>query len=792
MILAGALGDRTSFGFQDPSTQDLDHPDLLDRLISEVRLLGLVRVSEQRIGNNLRAAVGEPFDPAVVHGDVQRLTRLGEFRRVTGYAEKLEDGSVAVIYEFEEQAIINEIAVTGNKLISDQELKAMIPFVSGVQRDDFLIENTMRRIEELYRDKGHYLTAVSVDQQALEQDGLLIFQIIEGPRVRVKAIDFRGNDTISSDRLKSEIKTKPSQFLLRRGRLDEDVLAEDIAKIDRFYKDRGYLDVRVDRTIELSPDNKEAKVVFHISEGRQYILRSIRAVGPLPAEDPLTVFSEAQIAALMDLKPGDVFSRTALDRSIDAIEEAYRRLGYLHAEINNDRPRAVATEIHTGPEAIVDLYLNIDEGQRYLVGITPIIGNKTTQDRVIRRELRMEPGRPYDYTEVQRARQRLLRTRLFSDVNITALAPDLVDPKYRDLLVEVTERQSGSIGFGVALGSDDGVFGEFTLTENNFDILDFPETWGEFTSGRAFRGAGQRFNMTFRPGNEFFSYSVGWTEPHLFESEYALSLNGFFRDRRFSEYDEERASGTVSLSRRLGDVWQFGVHVQGEQVTLDEIEDQAPTEIFADAGPDTLTSVGLSLTRTTVPTLIRPGRGSRFEVSFDQFGLLGGDYDFSKIQSELTTFFTLHEDFFGRPSILKITSRVGYIFGDSAPTYERFYLGGRTFRGFEFRTIAPKGIRADNGLVSETSVGGDWLLFLGAQYEVPIFDENVTGVIFFDSGTVTEDFGLDDYRLSVGLGVRLYIPALGSAPIAFDFGFPVFSEDTDEEQVLTFSAELPF
>ena len=180
-------------------------------------------------------------------------------------------------------------------------------------------------------------------------------------------------------------------------------------------------------------------------------------------------------------------------------------------------------------------------------------------------------------------------------------------------------------------------------------------------------------------------------------------------------------------------------------------------------------------------------------MSFDQFGLLGGgDFDFSRVEAEFTTFFTLQEDFFGRASILKLTTRGGYIFGGASPTYERFYLGGRSFRGFEFRTIAPKGIRADNGEVSDTSVGGDWMFFLGGQYEVPIFDENVTGVVFLDSGTVTEDFGLNDYRLSAGLGVRLYIPALGSAPIAFDFGFPIFKEDTDEDQVLTFSAELPF
>ena len=126
------------------------------------------------------------------------------------------------------------------------------------------------------------------------------------------------------------------------------------------------------------------------------------------------------------------------------------------------------------------------------------------------------------------------------------------------------------------------------------------------------------------------------------------------------------------------------------------------------------------------------------------------------------------------------------------PTYERFYLGGRCFRGFDFRTVSPKGIRADTGQLGNDPVGGEWMLFFGGQYEFPIFEEVVTGVVFVDTGTVTHDVGIDDYRVSVGAGVRLYIPQLGPIPIAFDFGFPLIKQDGDRLQLLSFSAELPF
>jgi len=136
---------------------------------------------------------------------------------------------------------------------------------------------------------------------------------------------------------------------------------------------------------------------------------------------------------------------------------------------------------------------------------------------------------------------------------------------------------------------------------------------------------------------------------------------------------------------------------------------------------------------------------------------------------------------------------VAYIFGDDeAPIYEQFYLGGRSFRGFEFRTISPKGIRADTGTIGDDPVGGEWLLFLGTQYEFPLFEEVITGVLFLDTGTVTDEVGIDDYRAAVGFGIRLYIQQLGPLPIAFDFGFPVLKEDGDEEELLSFSADFPF
>jgi len=784
-VIACQFAARSALAQSVASLTDDQIQQLVDRPLSAVTFEGLQRVSPAEVTNNIRTAVGDPFNVRTILDDVARLTRLGQFKYVDAVAALQNDGSVRLRYEFEEQSMIRQRQVVGNKLLSDQDLLAVVQVVPEGPRDDFLIQTAKRRIETLYKKRGHYLTTVSIDEAELDSSGLLIFKIIEGPRVKVKAVEFEGNQAYTDDQVIAEVKTRTALFLFRKGELDEEILADDVAALDRFYKDRGYLDVRVDRQIELSPDNKEAKVVFLLAEGDSYTLRTVQ-VSDLQGK-PIKVFAPEQVAAILELKSGDVYSRDLLRKSTQALQEAYGRLGYLDTRIDD-------YVLRVGDQPKVDLLLELEEGAQFKVDTLQINGNFLTRDKVIRRELRgLSPGRPFDAVEIAKSEDRLTRTRLFNDARVTVQEEDPDNPGYRGVLVEVKERNTGSFNFGVAAGSDSGLFGEFSLSQNNFDIADWPESLDEAITGRAFRGGGQKFNMTIRPGTELFQFLVSLTEPHLMDTDYALTVSAQYRDRFYDQYDEQRAGGSFRLARAFGDVWVAGIQGRAEQISLDNIEEDAPTEIFLDAGPDFITSLGVNLTRTTIDSARRPGSGSRFEFAFDRYGALGGDFDFNVVTAEYTLYLTLDEDFLGRLTTLRLNSRVGHIFGGGrAPTYEQFYMGGRTMRGFDFRTISPKGIRNDNGDPSEEPVGGEWMFFAGAQFERPLFADVFTFVLFVDSGTVSDDVNFDQYRVSVGAGIRLYIEQFGELPLAFDFAIPVVSEETDEEQVFSFSAELPF
>src|SRR5262249_38036158 len=213
--------------------------------------------------------------------------------------------------------------------------------------------------------------------------------------------------------------------------------------------------------------------------------------------------------------------------------------------------------------------------------------------------------------------------------------------------------------FGIAAGSDTGFFGEFSINQRNFDITDTPESFGELITGRAFRGGGQHFSMTLRPGPELFQYVIAWTEPSLFDSDYSLNVSAAYRTREYRSngrtlYDENRISLPVSVGRKLGELWDFSLSARVERVKLDNIDPSAPVDVFESAGPDTITGLALGLVRSSVTTITRPGEGSRFEIGAEQTGVFGGDVNFTRLSADYTVFMTVYRDFLGRKHILKL------------------------------------------------------------------------------------------------------------------------------------------
>ncbi|MEM9373405.1 MAG: POTRA domain-containing protein, partial [Planctomycetota bacterium] len=367
--------------------------------------------------NTVRTQRGDIFDADRLEADVRRLNRLGLFGSVETFAGLNDDGTVAVVFELAERALVVDVQAVGNTKINDLDINAVIDVIPGTPIDRFQIDRTARRIEDLYREKGYYNARISVDEEELADGGIVIFRIREGERLKVTAIRFEGNQAFTRRQLKREVGTKEAT-LFSKGQLDDDTLDDDIANLIRFYRNRGYLDIRADRILQPSPDGREAIITYLIEEGPLYTLRSVQLDINTQGDRP-AVLGQKQIAGLIPIKPGDVYGDQTLSDAGTIIESALGQMGYASARVDRFERR-------DPQRPVVDLIFVVDEGPRSRVGEVIVQGNELTRQEIVRRQVQVRPMRPLDTTAVQRTQRQINRLRLFNDrppPRITPLDP---------------------------------------------------------------------------------------------------------------------------------------------------------------------------------------------------------------------------------------------------------------------------------------------------------------------------------------------------------------------------------
>jgi outer membrane protein insertion porin family len=262
----------------------------------------------------------------------------------------------------------------------------------------------------------------------------------------------------------------------------------------------------------------------------------------------------------------------------------------------------------------------------------------------------------------------------------------------------------------------------------------------------------------------------------------------FTRDR--DGYEENRIGTVFSFDKKFKDIYTVGTAFRLEGVKVDDIDKKffffAPEDILAVEGSNMLTSMKLSLARDTTDSFLMPSKGTRLETSWEQAGMMGGDFTFSKVMGQATYYKTLRTDIYDRKTVWSSNATAGYIGGD-CPVFERFYGGGiGSIRGFEYRGISPR------QWPSHTAVGGNSEFLVGNEIGFPLYSNNLRGVTFLDMGSVDDDFQLQTWRVTVGFGVRLVLDFFGPVPMAFDFGFPLLKGDNDDTQIFSFSLGATF
>ncbi len=361
-------------------------------------------------------------------------------------------------------------------------------------------------------------------------------------------------------------------------------------------------------------------------------------------------------------------------------------------------------------------------------------------------------------------------------------APPVFTPNTRMADLELTgvPARTGRIMLGGAVNSDAGVMGQITVDERNFDIMRWPTSFQDFANGTAFRGAGQTFRVEAVPGSIFKRYTANFVEPNLFGYlPISLGVSGFLYDRRFRDYDEERLGGRVSFGYRVTPDLSVSTGITGQSVRVHNPRIAGVQPLDDVLGSSELYTGEFKLIHDTRDSPFAPSEGHFLELGYER---AFGDFDYDRFDIENRNYLLVAQraDGSGKQT-LTLGTRLGFS-GKDTPLFENYFAGGySTMRGFDFRAASP--------VINGVQVGGRFQWLNTLEYMFPITaDDAFRGVAFVDFGTVERDIELnsENFRVAPGLGLRVAIPMLGPAPLAFDFAYPVTQADGDEKRIFSF------
>lgn len=737
----------------------------------EIRYRGAKTVNEDVLRNQMTTKAGAIYRSEDLDKDITALYESGLVDDVRFLAEPVGDKSVKLITEVTTRPLRGGVGFVGNTIFTDQKLAKETKLkASGVMSDAEILE-ARRNLEKYYQGHGYPDVSISHRIQATAREGLsdLIFVIDEGTKNEIRKIRFEGVTAFTKPELLKEMKTKEKgwlSWLTKSGRFESDQLDTDLDAVLDYYRSKGYLRANSPGFRREPVKDGRVDLVMPINEGEKYTVAGI-------GFSQMTVFKSEELYPGLTLNTNNAYSSKKMRADITMIRSYYGSRGYADASVSPDIRDA-------GPNRVTIIY-RVSEGSRYKVGRVNIAGNTKTKDKVIRREIPLQPGDMFNTVELEATKARLEGLQYFNEVQASGTAGG---EGYRDLNVLVDERSTGTVGVGLGFSSIDSIVGFLTLEQSNFDLFN---PWN-------FTGGGQRFAMNLRLGSERSEFSVSLVEPWFLDRQLSLGTEMFYKQSTyFSDYYEQTNAGASVFLRKplTAKSWIKGEY-RLENVEIDSEVDSSDyggngddSELSEEKiGGDFLRSaLGVNYVFDNRDSNMLPRSGHKVDLGLTYAGV-GGDVNTITFSAQGQKHWNLKWD-----SILSLSGELAFVdsLDDEVPIFERMFLGGgRTLRGFEFRDIGPR----DSDYTGEV-YGGNSLAYLTAEYTVPII-ETVRAAVFVDSGFVNDgswDPSPGDLYTNVGVGIRLKLP-ISPLPLALDYAFPISSPDEEADKGGQFNFSL--
>lgn len=701
-------------------------------IVRDIEIRGNRLTQEATIRFYLETETGKVYVPRTLSEDVKRLYALETFDDIRVTAEEVE-GGMRLIITVTEKPTVRRVTYSGNRAIQEEEIDERIQLKERSTFDRGLLNDTITGLQNHYRESGYYFAHVRPDIASVADNQVDIELVItEGRRIRIRRIQFTGNTYFTDNQLRKEVQLQEyflpivsdSASLYR-----PEVLRVDLQLLEQLYQSNGFVNVQIgEPVVEINREAGAIAVTVPIArEGEQYKVGTVALTGS-------EVFSSEELRDLVRVTSGEIYSRETVRRDILTLTEAYADKGYAFADI-------VPTVSLDQQTRLVNLGFTTRPGPKVYIGRIDIVGNERTQDRVIRRELRLDEGELYSGSKLRRSRQRLNNLQYFEEVNIDT-RPRAEDDLL-DLEVQLRERSTGQFSAGLGFSSVEDVIFTASVVQNNLF------------------GRGQSVSVNAYLGGISQDFSLSFREPWLYGRPIGLGASVFNRAEDFQTFDVDRTGASLSLGRAVGEFARISAAYRYEVLDISNLSPNASELLQQSQGKSTTSSVTPSVVRDSRDNVFNPSEGSvnSFEI---QLAGLGGDNRYYRAVGNSTWYFALPAEMTGF-----VRGRFGFGdgFGDKVlPASERFFLGGvTTIRGFEFRDIGPKD-DANNPL------GGTSF----AQFNLEIgrsLGSVLRVVAFVDVGNAygsDNDFDIGDLRRSAGLGIRIVTPI---GPIRLDYGF---------------------
>ena len=697
--------------------------------IQSITVVGTQRLEADTVRSYIRLRTGQPWTQVTADQALKDLYATELFADVA-----VRNNAGAVVIEVRENPVVNRIILEGNKRI--KLAPRQIYSRSKVRAD-------VARIIELYKRQGRFAAVVEPKLVQLDQNRVdVVFEITEGPKSKVQQINIIGNEKFSDGQLRGEMMTKQARFyrFFSSGTsYDPDRLAFDQQKLRQFYLTQGYADFRVVSAVaELTPDKQDFIITYVVDEGDRY------KFGDVKVESQIRDFDSERLTKTLRIKKGDWYDAKKIEDTVESLSETAGLFGYAFADVNPDFQRDKET-------LTMSITFSVAESPRVFVERIDINGNTLTQDKVLRREFRLNEGDAFNSIQVKRTAERIKSLGYFQeDLEVEQAqgsAPDRII-----LTTNVEEKPLGELSLSAGFSSIEKFIFQGSITQRNF------------------RGLGQelRTNISYSPYAK--SAGIGFTEPYLFDRSIAISGDIFRKDlNSFNFFNNQRNTtykqATTGLQVRVGVPVNEYIYFQAryglsqDDISLDEntfFSDPDGTgplprscdpiiagRFLCDAiGKRLTSSIGYTFLYDDRDNRIRPTRGQSASISQD-FAGLGGDVRYVKTRINADKFWKPFGNF-----VFSLSFEGGYIHPledrgltsqgiDDVRLPDRFYLGEPQIRGFDIRGIGPRvqrvffegqvvnGVAVNAPLtgrnqIQDDAVGGRFYYLGRAELEIPL------------------------------------------------------------------------